>query len=403
MLAALAHHHAAAAIDFASRLVRTPSPSGEERAVADLVRLEMAHLGFDDVQTDAVGNVIGLLRGSDPTAPSLLFNGHMDHVSPGRDSDWAGSPFAGNLRDGRLWGRGATDMKASVACQIHAVGLLAANGLRPAGDVYVAAVVMEEVGGMGSRHLGTTLHPSAAVVGEPTRLHLTRGHRGRVEIWLDAVGRSAHASLPDLGLNPHYALAACLLRLRALPMRSDPVFGASSVVPTLYVTDQTSANVIPSRARVTLDWRNVPAESAADIVACLQPLLDADDAGEAHLTVCVGEDDMVTYNGHRARLPSIFPAFGLPPDHVVVSLAEKALCQALGRPCVAGVSPFATDGGHLMAAGIPTVIFGPGAEKDCHVVNESVALDDIRAALLGNAALALHLAAPRGEVYPGGE
>ena len=111
------------AVEFASRLIQTPSMPGEEGAVAALIQREMAALGYDDVSVDGVGNVIGVVRGSGGGS-TVMFNTHMDHVSPGNPAAWTVDPFSGTVRDGALWGRGAVDIKGPLACQVHGVGML---------------------------------------------------------------------------------------------------------------------------------------------------------------------------------------------------------------------------------------------------------------------------------------
>src|SRR4051794_32862016 len=107
-LRALAERQRDAAVDFASRLIQTPSMPGEEGGVAELIRREMIALGFDEADVDGAGNVVGLVRGSGG-GRSVMFNTHMDHVAPGNPASWSVEPFSGLIRDGQVWGRGATD------------------------------------------------------------------------------------------------------------------------------------------------------------------------------------------------------------------------------------------------------------------------------------------------------
>ncbi|HWE61932.1 MAG TPA: M20/M25/M40 family metallo-hydrolase, partial [Chloroflexota bacterium] len=220
-------------VEFASRLVQTPSMPGHEGDVAALVQAEMTRLGYDRVEVDDVGNVMGLLRGQ-RSGRSVMFNTHMDHVSPGDRAFWRADPYSGQVADGSLWGRGSTDIKGPMACQIHTVPLLKEAGLLPAGDVWVVAVVMEEVGGLGTQQLVHHLRTDSAVVGEPSQCQLKRGHRGRTGLEARIVGKAGHASAPDRAVNPHYVAAALLLALRDLPMVTHPDFGAATLVPTIY-------------------------------------------------------------------------------------------------------------------------------------------------------------------------
>ena len=393
-LVALAREREGELVDFARRLMRVPSPSGEEGEAAALVQEEMRRLGYDDARTDEVGNVIGLIRGAGG-GHSVMLNTHLDHVSPGDPTLWTDPPFSATMRDGAIYGRGAVDIKGPMACQVHAGGLLLAAGLRPAGDLYVVGAVLEERGGLGSQRLAQTLKTDRAVIGEPSSNTLRRGHRGRVGLVVDIHGRAAHASVPSRGVNPHYGAAAFLTRLERLEMPAQEPFGPSSVAPTLYTTDNTSPNVIPSAAHVFLDWRNIPAQSPDDILAVLRPLLDESIRAAlpegASGEVRVDTENLTSYTGVAEDFPSIFPSFALEEDDPVLLTARRALEELRGRPVPPDSWSFATEGGPLMAVGIPTVGFGPGDETQAHVADEHIEIAQMVEALAANAALALAL------------
>jgi succinyl-diaminopimelate desuccinylase len=379
-------------ISLAQRMAQTPSLPGEEGAVAALVKGEMESLGYDEVWTDDWGNVVGLLRGAGGGC-SVMFNGHLDHVDPGQADQWPHPPYGGELHDGRLWGRAVADMKGPLGAMIYAGGLLAKEGRRPPGDLYVAAVVQEEVGGLGTQKLAQNLRTDLAVVGEATSNHLARGHRGRIELVVRAQGRSVHASVPEQGVNPHYVLARFLKRLEGLPLAHDEVFGSSTVAPTLYFTDQRSSNVLPGEARVHLDWRNVPGERPEQVLAQLQPLLERSlsEVKGSGGQVTVHTRDLRTYTGRTATFPDVFPSFGLPADDPLVRRGQGILERALSRAVEVIIWRFATDGGHLMEAGVPTIGFGPADAREVHTVGESVSVPMLEEGLLGYTALALEL------------
>jgi succinyl-diaminopimelate desuccinylase len=391
-LAPLVDSYRAGMISFCQRIVQTPSLPGEEGEVAALVREEMEDLGYDEVWTDDWGNVVGLLRGRG-VGRSVMLNGHMDHVDPGEADEWAHPPYGAEIHEGRMWGRGVADMKGPLAAMIHAVGVLAQEDKRPAGDVYVAAVVQEEVGGLGTKELVKGVHPDVAVVGEATSNQLARGHRGRIEVVVRVRGKSVHASVPDQGVNPHAVLARFIQRLETLSLAMDETFGSSSVAPTLYLTNQQSSNVIPGEARLHLDWRNVPGEGAEEVLAQLQPLLESClsevPGSEGELTLHTR--DLRTYTGLTGTFPAVFPSFGLPAEHRLVQRGQEILARALSRPVEVEIWRFATDGGHLMEAGVPTIGFGPAEAQELHTVGESAPLKMLEEGLLGYTALALHL------------
>lgn len=378
-------------VDFSQRLIRTPSLPGAEGKIAGIIQTEMENLGYDEVWRDDAGNVVGRLRGK--SGPSLMFNCHMDHVDPGDPARWSVPPYSGTIADDAIWGRGAVDIKGPLAAQVYGVSLLRAAGIEPAGDVFVTAVILEEVGGIGTQALLKTIQPDFAVVGEPTSLRIARGHRGRVELIARVQGRSAHASTPHRGVNPHYALARFLLKLESLDMLESADFGASTVAPTLYDTDQFSSNVIPGEAWVYLDWRNVPEESPEEVQIRLQAILSECLSDGSEGFVVVPQQTFDTYTDYTLTAPAIFPSFGLPADHPLITTAKTTLDEALEQDTPVTIWHFATDGGHLMAAGIPTIGFAPGDETLAHTSDECIGIDELMAGVVGNGALAANLAA----------
>ena len=213
-------------LEFTSSIVSTPSLSGEEGDVAQLIIAELKRLDYDDVWTDEVGNIIGKVNGG--SGPAVMLNGHMDIVDPGPADGWPHPAYSGVIAGGELWGRGSVDMKGPVAAMIYGAASYKQLGLQPVGDILMTVAVMEEIGGLGSQFLMQQLkkdgiNPDVAIVGEPSNSQLRLGHRGRIELQVKFSGRSAHASAPHLGVNPHYAAAkflSCLLYTSPSPRDS---------------------------------------------------------------------------------------------------------------------------------------------------------------------------------------
>ncbi len=391
---AAAKQYHSATVEFARHLISTPSMPGEEGDIAAVVKKEMEELGYDKVWIDRTGNVIGKINGGD--GPPIMLNGHIDHVDPGPPDGWPYPPFAAQIVNGELWGRGSVDMKGPVASMVYAASLFKHMRLTPPADIYVTAVVMEEIGGIGSKHLTTHLNPKIAICGEPSNNTLKRGHRGRIELIVEFMGRSAHASVPHLGANPHYGAAVFLQALAGLSLGQEEMLGQSTVAPTLYQTDQFSPNVIPSLVQLTLDWRNVPSETPEMIVQKTNALLADALAGTPYAAslkarAAISKKVFTTYTGVTEDFPSVFPSFLMPLQHNLVQTAHKTLAEALNRDDGIGVWRFATDGGHLMEAGIPTLGFGPGNDQLAHTNQERIPLTQIEEALVGYAALMLAL------------
>jgi putative selenium metabolism hydrolase len=387
-LRATADRHAKPMVEFARRLIQTPSLPGEEREIADLTANEMKRLGYDDVWIDRVGNVIGVVRGTNP-GPSVQFNAHLDHVDVGDPNLWPYPPFDAVVKDDTLYGRGASDVKGAMATQVFLVPVLRELGWPTDGDVYVVGVVLEEVGGLGSQVLAAEMPTNSAVLAEATHNQLRRGHRGRALVKVAFTGLSAHASAPDRARNPHFAAARFLLRVEKLPMKEHGVFGNSTAAPTLIESDQVSSNVTPATIAVYLDWRNVPSESAEEIVSRATALADEVAAQVDGITanVDIVGREVTSYTGVSGVMPPTL-AFETVIDDPVLTRSRQALETALGRPVSVDTWTFATDGGHLAKRGITTIGFAPGEERFAHTIHDQVSLAKMNEALVGNVALA---------------
>ncbi len=389
-LRAAGERQMAATVDFCQRLIRQPSMPGEEGALAELVRAEFGRLGYDDAWIDRGGNVIGVLRGVGG-GRSLMLNTHLDHVGVGDPAEWPHHPFTADIVDGVLYGRGASDIKGALAPQVYAAAVLREAGVRPTGDLFVTGVVQEEVGGLGARLLVEELRPDAAILGEATSNNIRRGHRGRVGLWVEFTGVAAHASAPERAANPHYALARFLSGLERLPMRPDATFGGSTVAPTILHSNNESGNVIPDGVRLALDWRNVPSESAAEVVATVQALLDRSLTDRVSARIVRNEETLRTYTGVEERRTGESLPYELPAEHPLVVAAQGTLADLYGRPVEVGTWNFATDGGWFMQAGIDTIGFSPCVEHFAHTIHDQIALPMLQDGLVGYAALALAL------------
>lgn len=377
-------------VSLLQRLIRTPSLPGEEGDVAALVAAEMRDLGYDEVRTDEVGNVLGKIHGQG-SAPPMMFNTHLDHVDVGDPSLWPHPPFGAEIRDNRVWGRGAVDIKGPMAAQIYGVAQLL-EGERPPGDVWVTCVVQEEIGGVGARHLAEQLQVPVVVVGEPSRNTVRRGHRGRTELEVHVKGRSVHASVPQEGVNPLTSLGRFLADLESIEMPENPDLGPSSVTATLLRTDQTSANVVPGEVWQTCDWRNIPGQTGEDAQVALQELADRSVRNGAQAEVTIPVFERRTYTGLDRPIPGSNPAYILPRDHSAV-VAASAICnEVLGEERPVGIWNFATDGGHFAGVGMAPIGFGPGDEMLAHTIDEHIEITELEDAMRVNATLARRLA-----------
>ncbi|HEX6938437.1 MAG TPA: M20/M25/M40 family metallo-hydrolase [Longimicrobiales bacterium] len=370
------------AIAFAQELIRIPSPPGGEGDVADRVRRELEHLGFDDVWTDEVGNVVGRIAGRGD-APAVMLSSHLDVVDVGDPAGWERPPFGGIIADGFLHGRGAMDIKGPLALQTYAAAHFLEN--RPEGDVLVGHTVFEERGGWGMSHLvgSGAVRPGAVILGEATAGDVCIGHRGRAELVIEVRGVAGHASAPDRARNPLDAMTTLIPALKdfAARLESDPVLGRSTLAPTRVETLPRSNNVIPDRARVTVDWRVLPGSTADGVARRLETFLDSRVRLPEGCTLEVrfGVEPQRSYTGREQERRLFTPGFLVPPDHPVAAAAASAAERATGRRPSIRPWTFATDGGHTCGVhGIPTVGYAPGEERYAHTNRERLELASAR-------------------------
>jgi len=361
-------------IRFCQKLIQTPSASGHEGEVAELVQAEMQKLGYDEIWIDRVGNVIGLVKG-DRDKPSICFTAHMDTVPCDDESKWEYPPYSGVIAEGYVHGRGAGDVKGPLAMQVYVPRLLRESDVKH-GDIYVVEVVQEEVGGLGSKHLDDDVKDEIdyAINGEPTSNRIHIGQRGRTELVVTLKGKSAHASRPWQGKNPFYDMAKFILKLENLKMtRYDEI--ESTVVPTLCKTDTETSNVIPGECRLVLDWRDVPIESEAYIMKTMRALLP--ESGE----VQIAEYELKTYTGLTFQMKRRKLPFSIGENHPLVKTVAQAVRSALGKEAEIGWWEGATDCGYFAAAGIPIIGFSPSESKYSHTTRERISLQLMKEAL----------------------
>jgi putative selenium metabolism hydrolase len=357
-------------VDFTQRLVRTPSMPFEEEPVARLIAEEMNRLQFDEVWLDKIGNVYGRIHGQDRTKGALVLNSHTDHVDPGDPGLWPVPPFSAEIVDGRILGRATCDIKGPLAVQVYSMAALKRAGEKPLRDVVFTGVVQEEIGGAGAEFWVKNLdYPVALVVlGEPSSNHISLGHRGILQMWLTFRGRSVHASVPEKGENPNYALAAFLQRLaeRKGELRAHELLGPTSVAPTIIEVDTKSGNVTPAWTRVLLDFRTA-AESPNSLQEFVHELAadfphDLSDAWASDPNVPLQDSDELIYGYYT------------PPDSDVVQRSLAAITAGMGRQPDLTSYNFATDGRHFVPYNIPIIGYSSAEEHLAHTVKESISI-----------------------------
>lgn len=362
-------------VNFLRELIAIPSLSHQEGQAVQRVAAEMSRVGFDEVHFDPIGNVVGRV-GSGRRV--ILYDAHIDTVGIGDPEAWDCDPFQGRFSDGVIYGRGASDNKAAVATMVYAARLIKDLGLEDEFTLYVMGVVEEEVcagWAVGESILNQWVNPEVVILGECTDLGINRGHRGRCEIQVTTKGLSSHGSAPERGVNAIYEMLPMLEGIRSMNpgAAADGFLGPSSIAVTMIGCKSPSANAIPDECLISVDRRLVIGETVNSALQQIRSLPGADRA-QVEL-VC---HDKPTYTGYSKRVEKAYPAWFLADDQSLVKSAIEAAQAILGSPPQLGKWSFGTDGGTTMGKlGIPTIGFGPGAERWAHSSRDQVPVDHL--------------------------
>ena len=239
-------------LDLLKQLIACPSLSGEEQGVADILKGYLRKNGFTAVETDRYGDLVAGVQGARPGV-RLLFDGHIDTVPAKNADDWTTPPFAPVIRDEKLFGRGASDMKgADAAFAVAAAQYLREKGTDFAGELWFAGVVQEECfEGVCAKEVAKRVQPDLVIIGEASEGNLKLSQRGRAEIVLETFGVPCHSANPEKGVNAAAAMCALIDEILKLPPTKDPrMVGDGILVLTDIKSDPyPGASVVPHYCR----------------------------------------------------------------------------------------------------------------------------------------------------------
>ena len=377
-LLSAAEQHQAEAVAFLQDLVRIPSVNGQddESTLAQRVAEEAERLGLGAQLAGAEPNRSNVLVhwGDGPAGFALI--GHMDTVAAGDSSKWAYPPFGGTIDNGRLYGRGAADNKAGIACGLYALVVIRDCGLLdPAATrITLVGVVDEESGAssqLGVRYLlDQGLLTATGAIYTYTSDIICVGHRGLLRLVLRATGQSIHSgssawSRGEGGVNAVTGLAVILTRLEGLdiPAPAHPAFDGlgCTVTPGTLFQGGEFESMVPSQATATIDARLMPGQSAQEVLSHVERAIKDEEARRPGLTVTI-------------EIKNDVPGAAIPSDHRLVEIARQHTRAITGQEWpVAGAGP-ANEGYMLIEAGIPTLCgFGPRGDN-AHAPDEWVEL-----------------------------
>ena len=349
-------------IEYTQEMVRIPSenPPGNETEISEYVSELLVSIGFHVEQVESKPNrvnTLGVLKGKGG-GKTLLWNGHYDTVPVGNLDYWTEDPFRGEVKDGRIYGRGTGDMKGAIASAIVAAKALGNLGKRLKGDLHLHAVADEEFfGRYGTKYLcenGYVKGVDAAIVGEAStrdgKIMARPAVRGRTLVNIHVKGRSAHSSRPDMGVNAVLKMSKVLLAIdetkfsfpkhRLLP---DP-----TIAPGTTIKGGTKDNIIPEDCEAICDVRTVPGMDPEQVVEDIRTVVDGLKKSDPELDVNVSS-------------PLSKPPSEISLDHPLYKSAAKATEQVIGYPLEPLGASGSNDTSYLTnLAGVPAMAFGPG-------------------------------------------
>lgn len=365
-------------IQFLRDICAIPSMDSQIGPVGERVQAEMRRLNFDEVRFDKMGNTLGRI-GNGPRV--IVFDSHIDTVGIGDPAAWAWDPFKGKIEDGIFYARGACDEKNSTPGMIYGLAIARDLGLLEGWTAYYFGNMEEWCDGIAPNtfvEVDPKVRPDFVVIGEPTRMQVYRGHKGRVEIKVVAKGKSAHAASNHLGDNAIYKLLPLIAGVRDLePQLGDHEFlGHGKITVSDMHVKTPSINAVPDEAIVFIDRRLTFGEDKDAAIEQIRNLIPPEH--RAAITVEEMFYDEASYTGFVFPVDKYFPAWAYEDAHPLVQAGVKAR-QLIGLPeAPTGKWNFSTNGIYWAGkAKIPSIGFGPGDEITAHTVNDSVPLEDV--------------------------
>lgn len=358
--------------NFLMDLVGTPSFSCKEKDVIELIKNKMIMEGFDEVNIDGLGNVIGRIGNGKRV---IAFDAHIDTVYAGEISLWDFDPFTPKAEDGKIWGRGSADQKGGMASMVYAGKIIQELNLNKDFTIYFTGTVMEEdCDGLCWQYIinEDKIKPELVILTEPTNMNIYRGHRGRMEILIKIKGFSCHGSAPERGDNAIYKISRIALEIEKLNERliSDDFLGKGTVCVTQVFFSSPSQCAVPDGASIQLDRRLTFGETKETAVEEVKKAAEAAGYPDAEIEVLTYEE--TAYTGLKYKTEKYFPTWKISEDSEYLKSAVEAYKKVLGRTPETGKWTFSTNGVSIAGMhNIPCIGIGPGNEILAHMPNEN--------------------------------
>jgi succinyl-diaminopimelate desuccinylase len=358
-------------IHLTTQLIQIPTenPPGNEKRAFIFLKPLLLKMGFNVeilFSPKGRGNIIAEKRWG-KGGRRLIFNGHLDVVPAGNPSQWKYSPFKGKLEKGKIYGRGASDMKGGIASFLHAISMIDRSNIGLQQGAVILHLVSDEEShghqGMGFLTRKRVIRGDAAIVGEPTDLDLMIAQKGALWFRISTIGKSAHGSRPHSGVNAIEKMVKAIDQLNSISLREEhPLLGK----PTLnigMIQGGTKVNVVPDRCEIEVDRRILPSEEREGVLREIKESLDSLQLRDPLFQYRMEEIDFAE--------PS-----EIDPEDEIVKISMEAVGEVRGeRPKIKGSSGFTDARFYIKQCRIPTLILGPGGVEQPHTTDESVEVD----------------------------
>jgi putative selenium metabolism hydrolase len=368
-------------INFMREICAIPSMDGQLKEVGDRIGTEMDKLGFEEVRFDKMGNIMGRIGSG---ARVLVYDSHVDTVGIGNPASWQWDPFKGKVEDGILFARGACDGKGSTPGMVYGLSFAKELGLLEDTSAWYFGNMEEWCDGIAPNtfvEVDPGIKPDFVVIGEPTKMNVYRGHKGRVELKVTATGKSAHAASHHLGESALYKMLSVISGIRDLDahLHTDSFLGKGTVMVTDSKISTASINAVPDGFTIFIDRRLTFGETKEAATQQIKDLIP----GYLRDQIKVEElfYDEPSYTGFVFPVDKYYPAWALDASHAIVQAGQEAILQLWDDVRPTGKWSFSTNGTYWAGkAGIPSIGFGPGDEIYAHTTMDQVPLDEVVAA-----------------------
>ncbi len=358
-------------LDLTTRLIQIPTenPPGNEKKACLFLKPILSKMGFNvKILLSPKGrwNIVAEKRWG-KGGRRLIFNGHLDVVPAGDPAQWEFPPYQGRLKNGRIYGRGASDMKGGIASFLHALSAIDRSKILPDRGAVILHLVSDEEShghqGMGFLARNRAIPGDAVIVGEPTDLVPLVAEKGALWLRISTTGKSAHGSRPHLGINAIEKMQKVIDQLKSVPLNKEhPLLGK----PTFnigIIRGGTKINIVPERCEIEVDRRILPGEEKERILKEIKDSLDS----------LKPEDPAFEYRIEEIDFAE--PA-EIDPEEEIVRMSQEVIGEVRGeRPKIKGGAGFTDARFYINRYHMPALLLGPGENSLAHTANESVSTD----------------------------